>query len=188
VSGIAALVLAAGLSRRFGPEDKLAAPLDGKPLAAHIAGTLGALPFVERIAVCSAQDGVVAEAFRSAGFTVLVNPAPEQGQGRSLAIGASYAASFDIDGLLVALADMPFVSPAHVEALKARFAADPRMAVASTAGDYRGPPALFPRASFAALMAMSGDAGAKRLLNDAAMLEVDTGELRDFDTPDDFGR
>ncbi len=45
------LLLAAGHSRRFGAADKLAAPLDGRPLVAHAAGALAALPLAARLVV-----------------------------------------------------------------------------------------------------------------------------------------
>lgn len=186
MSRVAALLLAAGLSRRFGPEDKLAAPLNGGPLAGHAATTLAGLPLVGKFAVCAAVEGPVPEVLRANGFAIVVNPAPEDGQGSSLAIGAKQAAGLDIDGLLVALADMPFVSRAHFEAMLARFATAPG-AVASIGGAYRGPPALFPRAQFPDLMAMTGDTGAKRLLAGASFVEASARELMDFDTPADFG-
>ncbi|HVW92845.1 MAG TPA: nucleotidyltransferase family protein [Devosia sp.] len=187
MSRIAALLLAAGLSRRYGPEDKLAAPFAGRPLAAHAAETLAGLPLAEKYAVCASEEGLVPAMLRASGFAILLNPAPEDGQGSSLAIGATYAASRNLDGLLVALADMPLVPRAHFEAMLARFGAAPGP-IASTDGAYRGPPALFPRALFPALIGMTGDAGARRLLAAASFIEATPRELMDFDTPADFGR
>ena len=46
-------------------------------------------------------------------------------------------------------------------------------------------PAYFPAATFAALMALRGDAGARDLLRNAEAVELPDGEL-DLDTPDDL--
>jgi len=56
---VAALLLAAGESRRFGAANKLLAELRGQPLVRHIATRLAGLGFGARIAICS-DDRVAA--------------------------------------------------------------------------------------------------------------------------------
>jgi molybdenum cofactor cytidylyltransferase len=48
---IAAVLLAAGMSTRFGEEDKLMADLRGKPVAAHTLETIASMAFAELVAV-----------------------------------------------------------------------------------------------------------------------------------------
>jgi len=184
---IAVLLLAAGLSRRYGTGDKLLAPLAGKPLALHAAAMLAALPFGRRLAVCKPGDDVLPRRLVALGFAVVTNPEPEAGQGTSLALGAKAAGAAGKAGLLVCLADMPFVSAADIEELVAAWRRDSARPAAAGAGGYLGAPALFPASALPALARLSGDRGARALLADAVPVAVDPAHLRDFDRPEDFG-
>ena len=53
---IAAVLLAAGTSSRFGEEDKLMATLRGKPMAAHVLETVASMAFAELVAVTRPID------------------------------------------------------------------------------------------------------------------------------------
>jgi len=156
---IAAVVLAAGLSTRFGG-DKLLYPYAGKPLAAHIADTLVAMPVSWRIAI------------------VPPAPSPREALFRATELGAA--------ALLVCLADMPNITAAHLKALLA--AADDSDAVATGFDNARGPPAVFRRRLFPELAAVSGHQGAKHLLASATLIMAPPGLERDFDTPSDFNQ
>jgi molybdenum cofactor cytidylyltransferase len=85
--------------------------------------------------------------------------------------------------LLIALADMPFVQAAHVEAL---IAACTDNVVASFDGNKSMPPAIFPRSHWPELLATVGDAGARHILAHAEKLTAPAGTLCDIDTPDDL--
>jgi len=183
---IAAVVLAAGNSRRFGRADKLEQKLGGEPLAFHIADTLKPLGLRWRIAVCRGVGGRVPEGFVQRGFEIVVNPDAGRGLGSSLALGAARARGLGAGGVLVALADMPLITVDHLRRLVARFDDDPASAVASAGGSYRGPPALFPARLFGALGTLTGDSGARPLLAGAATVEADEAQFRDFDLPADF--
>lgn len=173
-------MLAAGSASRFG-SDKLLYPLNDRPLGEHIAVTLAAVPLAARLAVCPAGSPR-RELFERHGFAVIDNPHPEQGMGTSLALGAARAVELDADALLVCLADMPFVTQAHVEALLAGDAD----AVVSAAAGVRTPPAVFARELLPALATLTGDQGARHLLKSAATVAARPEIVRDFDTPDDF--
>ena len=182
---IAVLVLAAGLSHRYGEGEKLLAPLAGKPLALHIAETLAAMPFHRKLAVCKEAGDELGRGLAGLGFQVLVNAEPEAGQGSSLALGAK--AAIGARALVVCLADMPYVTREDIEALVDAWRADPERPVGSKAGEYFGVPAIFPAPIFAELMELSGDHGARRLLQDAGEVAVEAGHLKDFDRVEDFG-
>ena len=174
---IAAVLLAAGGSARFGAEDKLLAALAGKPLARHAAETLAGLGFGALIVV--ARPGL-AQLFP--GFEIIPNEQPEAGQSRSLRLGVEAAERAGVEAVLIALADMPFVSPDHYRRL---LAAHDRM-TASALGGTPMPPALFDRAFFPQLKSLSGDSGARSLLGGAVLIEASADELRDVDTPTDL--
>jgi molybdenum cofactor cytidylyltransferase len=173
-------VLAAGSAVRFGG-DKLMHPLAGRPLAEHITITLASLPVASRVAVCPAGSAR-RELYERSGFEIVENPHPEQGMGTSLALGARRAIALDADALLVCLADMPFVTRAHLLALLSVEGA----AVATECAGVRTPPAIFVRALLPDLATLTGDRGARGLLRGAATVVADAALVRDFDTPDDF--
>jgi molybdenum cofactor cytidylyltransferase len=170
-------VLAAGQSRRYGPDDKLLGMLQGRPLCMHIAATLAEIPLLSRIAVCANPQ--VGELYRSMGFKIVVNPDPGTGQGSSLRLG--------IDALhhgraaLLCLADMPFVSGAHLAALARAYDAGQARAVASVSDAYRGPPALI-ALELLRHFRPQGDVGARELLSGAAWIKTPARECLDFDT------
>ncbi len=178
---VAAVLLAAGMSTRFGARDKLAVPLDGLPLGLHAARTLGRLPFARKIAV-SRSDGLD---FARYGFASVVNGDPAAGQAASIRMGLAEARSSGCRAVLIALADMPFVTSAHILALLERFDAQ-QPVVASTDGAKASPPVLFGASVFPLLDRLSGDTGARMLLREALLVTAPSAELRDVDTPLDL--
>lgn len=178
---IAAILLAAGRSRRFGREDKLAMPLAGSPLGLHAARTLARLPLQSRYVVCAGSFPACA------GFVVVQNDHPETGLGRSIALGLSAAREAGADAVLLALADMPFVPLPHFERLLQHHAGAATIA-ASTDGTTVMPPALFGSEWFDALLGLSGDVGARSLLRHAKTVRASPDELLDIDHPDDLVR
>jgi molybdenum cofactor cytidylyltransferase len=178
-ANIAVAVLAAGQARRFG-SDKLMADLDGVPLGAYIARTFAPMGFGWRFAVC-ATDAPIAKRFAASGFTIVENSQPETGQSHSLHLAIAAAQETGAKALLVALADMPYVTADHIGALTQE---------GGLAASYDGvnvmPPALFPRDSWPELLRTSGDAGARQLLVRAHRLPAPPGILRDIDTQADL--
>ena len=189
LSRTAAVVLAAGLSRRYGPASKLYAELDGKPLALHIAQTVGALPLARRFAVCRFGDEELARMFEREGFTVVINPDSARGLSSSLAVGVEAVETLpDIDAVLVCLADMPNVSRRLLQALVGELEGPADIVGSATRSGPPTPPAVFGRSHFEDLMALEGDKGARELLANARLVRAMGSELDDFDTPADFVR
>lgn len=176
---IAAVLLAAGRSTRFGSQDKLLALLDGIPLGLHVARTLVSLPFAARLVVTGTIDR------RWPGFEIVRNGQPELGMGRSIALGVAAARGLGADGVLVALADMPRVSADHFTRLLACGQGADSMA-ASSDGVNRLPPALFGAAWFDRLERLSADRGARELLDRAQIVQCPSPELIDIDDPADL--
>jgi molybdenum cofactor cytidylyltransferase len=179
---IVAAVLAAGSSTRFGG-DKLLHPLGGKPLAAHIADTLAAMPFACRVAICPTNTPR-AELFAARAFEIVENNDPARGMSWSLAIAATRARALKADALLVCLADMPAVTSAHLQSLIAVLNGSD--AVATESAGIRMPPAVFARRVFRQLTTFTGDKGARDLLRISATVEASADLVRDYDNPADF--
>lgn len=170
-------LLAAGQGVRFG-SDKLLAEIDGEPLGLKAAKKLMEIPFGCHFAVCK-SDSVLAKQFAGLGFAAVLNDEPERGQAHSLHLAVKAAMTTNAKALLVTLADMPFVSTAHLTALVAAY--DGKI-TASTDGQSSMPPAIFPRQSWPDLLAISGDTGARALLKGALAVRCAEGEVRDIDT------
>lgn len=175
--GISILVLASGLSKRFGSRDKLLRELGGRPLAGHIARTIRSLSPAHTIAVVNNE--AVAELFED--FDIVFNQAPEMGLGHSLQLAARASAN---PSVLVCLADMPFVTGEMLEQLRERHQAG-SLIVATRSDVYRGPPCIFPRADLLHLH-LNGDAGARELLQGADWIAAHSSRVRDYDFEHDF--
>jgi CTP:molybdopterin cytidylyltransferase MocA len=169
-------VLAAGLGTRFGG-GKLEAMCAGKPLGQW------AIDAVEKArlgpgTIVTGPEGVsFAQDWRA-----LVNPAPEQGLGSSLALAASAALDTGAPALLVLLADMPLVSADYLKTL----AAAPAPAATCQPDGRPGVPALLDHALMRQAATLKGDRGAGPLLAGAMLLAPSEGMLCDVDTPTDL--
>jgi molybdenum cofactor cytidylyltransferase len=183
---IAAILLAAGTSQRFGIDDKLLAPLAGEPLALHAARRIVELAPRRRIAVCRDGQSTLAQLLTTHGFEIVANPHPERGMSQSLSCGIAEAAEGPEVAAMICLADMPFVGTDHLRNIIARFDPVDAPVVASTNGDAAMPPALFARALFERLRTREGDRGGKALLADAALVHARAGALLDIDRPNDL--
>lgn len=181
---VVAIYLAAGTSHRFGSADKLLAIYRGTPLALHGAELIATTPFRQRIAVCR-PEGDLRQQLATLGFIIVTNPAPEEGMGRSLALGVAEAARLSAVAVAVFLADMPDVTSNHVLALLGAYDTEHDV-VGSSDGITRMPPALFGQRHFNELLGLDGDTGAQRILQNAVVVEATPTILRDIDSPSDL--
>ncbi len=175
--GIALVLLGAGRASRFGG-GKLAARLGGMTVTARAALAYESGPFTSRILV-SAPATPVLPGYRR----ILLDPAGAP-MSRSIALGVAAAEAAGCDAVLLALADMPLVPPAHVAALLACFDGDR----AATHGPQPMPPALFGSRHFPALRALDGDRGAGWLLSGAPGVLLDADHALDIDSAEDLAR
>jgi molybdenum cofactor cytidylyltransferase len=184
---IAALVLAAGQSRRMG-RNKLLLPIDGIPMVARAVDALIASAATDIVVVTGHQADQVRAVL--AGRAVAFVHNPEFAGGLSTSVKAGIAAlPEDADGALVCLGDMPLVGPAHLDRLIAAFnPLEGRLICVPTYDGQRGNPVLWARQLFGEMAGLSGDVGARGLLerHADAVCEVamnDAGVLLDVDTP-----
>lgn len=175
---VAAVLLAAGHSRRWGPQDKLLSDWRGRPLVTWAAGLLRRCPAQHLAAVVRSDDVA-----RAVGPGVARLAPLTDDQSGSLRAAARYAQECGAARLLIVLGDMPCVRDATLAAL---LAAPPDAPSAVRQADGRaGVPACLPAALLPAVLDVSGDRGARELLAGAALVTVAPDELADVDRPGD---
>lgn len=184
---IVGILLAAGTGTRFGGDKLLHRLADGRPLAVAAAQSLrAACPQV--LAVVRPEHAALARKLAAAGCQIVPSPQADHGMGHSLAAGVQAAA--DADGWLVALADMPFIATDSHQAVLAALHAGASLAAPDYAGR-RGHPVGFAPEWFGDLTALSGDQGAKAILEKHRQHVMlcpvdDPGVIRDIDRPADL--
>lgn len=184
-NGVALAILAAGSSRRFGTQDKLAALLHKKMLGLHAAETLANIAFAHRFVIASKSDHPCTNRWREMGYSIVTNGHAEFGQSTSVRLAAQTARGVGTRGLCICLADMPFVTGEHIHnLLKAFQQADHSQTIASASSGRPMPPAIFPASQFHKLESLEGDQGARLLLKKARHIHVNAPVLMDIDTPE----
>jgi molybdenum cofactor cytidylyltransferase len=185
---VTGLVLAAGRSRRMAPLNKLlVADAGGTAMVARVVDHVLASGVRPVIVVTGHERDRVAEALT--GRPVILVHAEDYAEGLSASLKAGIAAvPPEAEGVLIALGDMPLVSPADIGRLLAAF--DPeegRAIIQPTFRGKQGNPVLWGREFLSAMQSITGDVGARHLvgLHADRLVEVempDDGVLRDFDT------
>ena len=184
---IGCLILAAGRSTRMGLNNKLMADFAGKPVLRHIVDAALASASRPVIVVTGHQSPVVRSALAGLDISVVENPDYASGLASSLAAGIATLPA-GLDGVLVALGDMPEITAAHLDRLIAAFAPkEGRDIVVPTFAGKRGNPVLWSAEFFPAMRQIAGDTGDRHLLGehservvevafatDAIFIDVDT--------------
>jgi len=185
---IAALVLAAGQSRRMGTLNKLLIEIDGVPMVRGVVEMLRQSRADPIVVVTGHDRERVAAALKDLSVTLVHNPDFTQGLSTSLKVGMASLGA-DIDGALVCLGDMPRVSATEVDRLIGAFnPVEGRGIVVPTLKGKRGNPVLWSKHFFAEMTQVSGDVGARHLIGTypemvAEVEMVGDGVLTDIDTP-----
>jgi molybdenum cofactor cytidylyltransferase len=186
---IAALLLAAGQSRRMGGPNKLLAEIDGQPMVVRTAQRLLSSRARPIIAVLGNQADDVDAALGRLPIERVRNPAFAEGLSTSLKRGIA-ALPPDVDGVIVCLGDMPLVAGRDLDRLIAAFnPLEGRAIIVPTRRGKRGNPVLWARRFLPEMAELAGDVGAKHLIGEHAEsvseVEMDSdGVLVDVDTPD----
>lgn len=177
---VAAIVLAAGSSRRLG-EPKQLIRLGGETLIERTVRVCREAGCVPVVVVLGSASAAIQEQCCLKDAVVVTNDDWNEGMGSSLRTGVN-ALDRGADGCVIATCDMPAVTSNHLRQLM--------RSGEVTSSEYagrRGVPAYFPASSFTALKQLSGDTGARDLLKDACTVPLPGGEL-DVDTLQDLKR
>jgi molybdenum cofactor cytidylyltransferase len=187
---IAAIVLAAGASRRFGSQKLLARVSDRALVRVVVEQTLACN--VDHVLVVLGREAEeVREALLDLPIEFALNGAWEQGMSTSLRCGVAALPSA-AEAAMVVLGDQPLPGSVVQDRLIEVFRATSAAIVAPEYQGTRGNPVLFGRSVFPELLRVSGDRGAR------GVIESDAGRVQivrfpfpppaDIDTPEDLER
>ncbi len=182
------LIPAAGASRRMGVRDKCLEAVAGEPAlrrTARLALSTGARVLVSLPAGGPRLAGRQAALAGLPVMTIAV-PDADEGMAASLRAGGRVALEQAVSGLMILLPDMPEIEEEDLRHLAARFRLTPQRPLrAATAEGAPGHPVILPGHLFGALEQLSGDRGARDILQKTpALLCPLAGKraIRDLDT------
>mgnify|MGYP001610089386 FL=1 len=186
---IAGIVLTAGFARRMGRQ-KLLLQLQGKPVVRWAVERL--VPHVEDVVVVTGEDDApIREALAGLAVRYAVNPNPQAGQGSSIAVGVGALKPWT-RAALIALGDQPRIPEAVVPRLLEAFARSGKAIVVPVYRGTQGTPVLFASEVFPELRTLTGDAGARAVVQArperVESVPIDAPMPPDVDTPEDYAR
>lgn len=185
---VAGIVLAAGMSTRFG-ETKQILQWNDTGMAAHCARTAVDAGLDPVIVVLGCEAALVEKTLAGLPVRIAVNPEFEAGQSTSIRYGLDALPPRTAAAMFI-LADQPLVTAdtmrSIVEAHRRTFAP----ACAPVCEGRRGNPVLFDRTLFDELRNLRGDAGGRILLEQhrdrVVSVPADRAVMLDIDTPGDY--
>jgi len=187
---IAGIVLAAGLSRRMG-RPKLLLDWGGKPVIRRAVEQVRAGGVDEVVVVLGREAQGIREALSGLPVRFVENPEPEAGQASSIACGVS-ALGPAASATLIALGDQPALPPDVIPRLLQTFRETGKAVVAPVYRGAQGNPVLFASAVFPELRGLTGDRGARSVVEKdpsrVALASFDLPMPADLDTFEDYER
>jgi molybdenum cofactor cytidylyltransferase len=187
---ICGIVLAAGQSIRMG-RNKLLLPLGGTTVLRRAVGTAVEAGLSPIIVVLGHESERIREELSGLPCTPVFNEDYALGMNTSVRRGFR-AVPDEAAGGIVLLGDMPFVLPAMLEELVARFRKGSSSLVVSTYEGVIAPPILYGRPLFPELRALEGDGCGRQVVKrhraEAVEVAWPGSTLSDLDVPADFER
>lgn len=188
-SGVAAIVLAAGMSRRMGTPKQLLR-IAGKTVLEHTLAKVRESAVDEIVLVLGFAADAVEKEISTEGIKIVRNEDYQQGMGTSLRAGVATVGP-NAKAALIVLADQPFVQ-AHTlnQLIEYHGKAKPQVVIPMYRG-FRGNPVLLDRSIFPEVRELSGDVGCRAIFgthteNIRKLAVNDVGILLDIDSQDDF--
>ncbi|CAM1364720.1 nucleotidyltransferase family protein [Tenacibaculum xiamenense] len=183
----AIIILAAGMSSRMGTAKQLL-PYKHTTLLGWTVEQAMNITNTEVICVTGANRQQVEDSIFEHKLNFVYNAQYQEGLSSSISAGINYIISKDFDNALIILADQPFVLKNYLKNIISKSESNPNKIIASNYGKRIGVPALFPRKYYQYLTTMSGDKGAKELLNKLSdnIFKMSEVNLVDIDTQEEY--
>ncbi|MPM20168.1 Nicotine blue oxidoreductase [bioreactor metagenome] len=171
------VLMASGFGKRFGG-NKLLAVVEGKTLLRR---TMEAIPpsLFDRAAVVSQYEEVLSRA-SGKGYLSIFNPGAAEGISASLRLGLE--AMGDMDGILFAVCDQPWLTKKSVVRLIRVFRDHPDRITALSYEKKRGNPVIFPAGLFPELNLLRGEDGGRTVIswNPNLLMTVEASSAREL--------
>lgn len=184
------IVLAAGMSSRLGSPKQLL-NYKGKSLLQHSVHEAMQTTMRPIVVVIGANKEIIKKELRGLDVEVAENERWAQGMSGSLHCGLAAAKKVNkhFDGIIFMVSDQPFVSVSLLNNLLKTQQETGLPMIASDYGDKLGTPVLFHKSFFSELMKLSGDAGARKLIEQNPDMVATVAFLKgniDIDTKEDY--
>jgi molybdenum cofactor cytidylyltransferase len=190
---IAAVVAAAGLSRRMGAIKQLL-PWSGRTVIATVVDKLHAAGAAPILVVTGHRHAEVTAALATTAAQTVFNPDYATDEMlRSYQVGIDALREQTCAGALIALGDQPHLPVSVIEQVIAQTRATPDRIVAPSHNMRRGHPFFVPRTLWPEMLALSAEESLRTLVvrhqSEIVYVTVDTDAiLRDMDTPVEFAQ
>lgn len=187
---ISALILAAGAAKRMG-KAKMLLPLNQTNILEHIVSAIDAAAVQPIYVVTGFYHQEIATALSKSNVKIVLNNNWALGMSSSIQMGLNQLLTDmpDLDLVLIAVSDQPFLNSDIITALIEQYRLTRKPIIAAEYKGVKGTPVLFEKAYFKQLLNLSGDKGARAILQaypDAvATIPFKQGEL-DIDTQADY--
>ncbi len=187
--GVAAIVLAAGESQRFGQPKQLL-PVGDRTMLQHVVDVVLDSPVEQVIVVLGCRAAEIGASIADRSVQVVVNERWKSGLSSSVQAGL-LAVKPEVSAALFVLADQPGVTTEVIAKLIERYRKNHAPIVVPTHRGRRGNPVLFDRSLFAELLEVHGDQGGRQLIaeheDELEEVEVETEAIfADIDTVEDY--
>ncbi len=181
------ILLAAGLSQRFGAENKLLFEIDGAPLYRHVLDRLAALQNTENVLLVMTNTPEIQKDCSERAIRWAGSPYASDGVSHTIRAAVTLAQEQNMDACAFFVADQPALELSTMKNFLT-FCRQNRAELACvTAEGQRGNPAWFGKQWFPALCALQGDVGGRKILSQHAkqvlLFPVERSELTDIDCP-----
>jgi molybdenum cofactor cytidylyltransferase len=189
---VAAVVLAAGGSTRFGKPKQLAR-FQGETFIRRIVKAAIEAGCALVVVVTGEDSGQIILELRDLTVSIATNPDWQTGIASSIRVGVRNAMDLvrDLDAALLLACDQPFVDALVLRQLIQLYSTSGKPIVAAAYSKTLGIPALFDRSCFPDLLQLKGDNGAKGIIlereHNVAALDFSAGKI-DIDTIADYER
>jgi molybdenum cofactor cytidylyltransferase len=189
---VAAVVLAAGSASRMAGSGhhKLLARFDDVPLVRKSVETVLNAAVERTVVVTGYRSQDIRHAIAGLDAEIVINE--DYGSGMASSLKAGLAAVRDrADGMLVMLADMPNIESDHLVRMVEAFRREEGRAIIRAVSDgKRGNPVILPASTFDAVAKLTGDIGARPVIERSglAVVDIDIGAAAhvDTDTPEEI--
>ena len=190
IDNCAVVIIAAGESKRLGLPKQLLLLDNDSMLNRLIKKVQKAVDFPIYLVLGANVEKIKAQ-LPNTNLNIVENNEWQEGMGSSIRIGVQTVidSTNKHDGVLILVCDQPHLSEAAIQDLVTLQAAKKTAITASFYANIAGTPALFHASIFPDLLALKGDQGAKKIIQervqDLAKLQFEKGVL-DIDTQDDY--